>query len=68
MYQGEICRNILLHLIDNNILFNGYSTALLNSHYGFDSAIMSDIEVPAPEELTKLDLSTLVPAEPKATS
>ena len=46
MYLGEITRNILLSLIDSvpPLLFNGRSTPLLNSHYGFDSAYMSAIE------------------------
>ena len=46
MYLGEITRNILLHLIDSfpPVLFQGFSTPQLNAHYGFDSALMSDIE------------------------
>lgn len=46
MYLGEITRNILLHLIDAfpPILFQGFSTPQLNTHYGFDSAFMSDVE------------------------
>ncbi|KAG8925270.1 glucokinase [Tulasnella sp. 418] len=51
MYQGEICRNLLLYLIDNNYLFNGYSTAQLNTHYGFDTALMSSIETPVENPL-----------------
>jgi hypothetical protein len=41
---GEITRNILLHLIDLSILFDGHSSAQLNTHYGLDSSLMSDIE------------------------
>lgn len=46
MYLGEITRNILLSLIDTcpPVLFGGFSTAQLNGHYGFDTAIMSEIE------------------------
>ena len=46
MYLGEITRNVLLSLIDAAppILFGGYSTPILNQHYGFDTAYMSDIE------------------------
>ncbi|KAB5594023.1 Hexokinase [Ceratobasidium theobromae] len=44
MYLGEITRNILLYLIDNNMLFSGRSTDQLNKHYGFDTALMSEIE------------------------
>lgn len=41
---GEITRNILLYLIDNNMLFSGRSTEDLNKHYGLDTALMSAIE------------------------
>lgn len=46
MYLGEVTRNVLLSLIDAAppILFNGFSTPILNCHYGFDTAYMSDIE------------------------
>lgn len=44
---GEIVRNILIHFIDQSILFKGYSTDALNSHYGLDTAVMSDIEAAA---------------------
>lgn len=46
MYLGEICRNILLSLVDAvpPVLFGGLSTPILNSQYGFDTAYMSDIE------------------------
>ncbi len=46
MYLGEITRNLLLNLIDASppILFNGNSTSILNTHYGFDTAYMSDVE------------------------
>lgn len=59
---------MLLYLIDNGYLFNGYSTAQLNSHYGLDTAIMSDIETPAPDSIADIDPSTLHPAVPLATS
>jgi hexokinase len=41
---GEITRNILLYLIDNNMLFSGRSTSELNKHYGLDTALMSAVE------------------------
>lgn len=44
MYLGEIVRNILLHLIDLSILFDGHSSPALNTHYGFDTALVSAIE------------------------
>ncbi|BEI99192.1 hypothetical protein CcaverHIS631_0402350 [Cutaneotrichosporon cavernicola] len=44
MYLGEITRNILLHLIDSNVLFGGYSTDVLNEHYGFDTSFVSAVE------------------------
>jgi hexokinase len=55
MYLGEIVRNILLYLIDQPPvhatattpaqyhLFNGHSREVLNTHYGLDTAFMSDI-------------------------
>ncbi|KAI0771537.1 hexokinase [Trametes elegans] len=47
MYLGEITRNILLSLIDaapKPLLFNGRSSKPLNTHYGLDTAIMSEVE------------------------
>jgi len=44
MYLGEITRNILLYLIDTNMLFSGHSSKSLNTHYGFDTALMSAVE------------------------
>ncbi|KZT62368.1 putative glucokinase [Calocera cornea HHB12733] len=44
MYLGEIVRNILLYLIDNSILFGGNSSKQFNTHYGFDTELMSNIE------------------------
>ncbi|CAE6408389.1 unnamed protein product [Rhizoctonia solani] len=53
MYLGEITRNILLYLIDNNMLFSGRSTAELNKHYGFDTALMSAIESDTTADLSQ---------------
>ncbi|KAH9894156.1 hexokinase [Cubamyces lactineus] len=47
MYLGEITRNILLALVDaapKPLLFNGRSSGPLNTHYGLDTAIMSEVE------------------------
>ncbi|RDX53014.1 hexokinase [Lentinus brumalis] len=47
MYLGEILRNILLSLIDaapKPLLFNGRSSGPLNTHYGLDTAVMSEVE------------------------
>ncbi|RHZ53334.1 hypothetical protein Glove_443g51 [Diversispora epigaea] len=44
MYLGEITRNILLHLIDRSLLFNGLSSKSLNQHYAFETKYMSIIE------------------------
>lgn len=47
MYLGEITRNVLLSLIDASpkaVLFGGQSSSVLNSHYGLDTAVMSDVE------------------------
>lgn len=61
MYLGEIARNVILGLIDaapKAILFRGKSTKLLNTHYGFDTAVMSAVEEAweldaNPEEVTE---------------
>ncbi|KAG0292654.1 glucokinase [Linnemannia gamsii] len=44
MYLGEITRNILLHLIDHRLLFDGTSSAKLNQHWSFETKYMSQIE------------------------
>ncbi|EST04782.1 Hexokinase, C-terminal [Kalmanozyma brasiliensis GHG001] len=44
MYLGEVARCVLLHLIDQLVLFQGFSSKLLNTQYGFDTAYMSAIE------------------------
>ncbi|PLW09388.1 hypothetical protein PCANC_23210 [Puccinia coronata f. sp. avenae] len=44
MYLGELTRNILMDLIDEGVLFEGHSTEKLNRHYGFDTALMSQID------------------------
>lgn len=47
MYLGEIVRNILLSLVDAApipLLFNGRSSGPLNTHYGLDTAVMSEVE------------------------
>lgn len=47
MYLGEITRNICLALIDaapRPLLFNGRSSKVLNSHYGLDTAVLSEVE------------------------
>ena len=41
---GEIVRNMLLYLIDFNVLFEGHSSIAMNSHYGFDTALVSAVE------------------------
>ncbi|KAN0064178.1 hypothetical protein ACQY0O_003345 [Thecaphora frezii] len=44
MYLGELTRRVLLHLIDSLVLFDGYSSVVMNTQYGFDTAYMSAIE------------------------
>ncbi|KAF9574197.1 glucokinase [Mortierella alpina] len=44
MYLGEITRNVLLHLIDQRLLFEGTSSPTLNRHWGFETKFMSAIE------------------------
>jgi hexokinase len=48
MYLGEITRNLLVSLIDaapRGLLFNGKGTSVVNSQWGLDTSVMSDIEV-----------------------
>ncbi|CAO3567859.1 unnamed protein product [Mortierella alpina] len=44
MYLGEITRNVLLHLIDQRLLFEGTSSPTLNRHWSFETKFMSAIE------------------------
>lgn len=48
MYLGEVLRNILLTLVDANLIFQGRHSAILNTHYGLDTAVMSDLEAGSP--------------------
>jgi len=58
---------LLLYLVDNGYLLNGYGSAQLNSHYGLDTSVMSDIETPAPDNVSE-NPDLFVPAIPLATS
>ncbi|GAA5920556.1 hypothetical protein JCM1841_005726 [Sporobolomyces salmonicolor] len=40
----RVTRNVLLHLVDSQVLFKGYSSTALNRHYGLDTAVMSALE------------------------
>ena len=47
MYLGEITRHVLLSLVDaapRGLVFGGKSTEVLNTQWGLDSIMMSDIE------------------------
>ncbi|KDN52752.1 hypothetical protein K437DRAFT_253954 [Tilletiaria anomala UBC 951] len=44
MYLGEVARAVIIYLIDNLVLFSGFSSATLNTQYGLDTAYMSMIE------------------------
>ena len=44
MYLGEISRNAMLHLVDQNLLFNGESSETLNTQWGFETAYLTAIE------------------------
>ncbi len=47
MYLGEITRNILLSLVDaapSPLLFRGHSSTQLNTQFGLDTAVMSEVE------------------------
>ncbi|KAG0738250.1 hypothetical protein G6F26_011675 [Rhizopus arrhizus] len=45
MYLGEITRNALLDLVDQQLLFDGNSSKELNKMWSFETAYMSTIEV-----------------------
>jgi hexokinase len=44
MYLGEIVRNVLVYLVDNDKLFSGSSSDGLNTPYSFDTSYMYVIE------------------------
>ncbi|SPO39270.1 probable glucokinase [Pseudozyma flocculosa] len=44
MYLGELTRHVLVHLIDSLVLFDGFSSVVMNTQNGFDTAYMSAIE------------------------
>src|SRR6202035_4108393 len=51
MYLGEIARNVMVHLIDRGLLFNGLSSPDLNNQWSFETAYMSTIEAEASKDL-----------------
>lgn len=55
---GEVTRNVLLHLVDSQVLFQGFSSQALNAHYGLDTAIMSALESPSDKSAT--DMSSAI--------
>lgn len=52
MYLGEITRNALLDLVDQQLLFDGKSSAELNKSWSFETAYMSTIEVDETSDLS----------------
>ncbi|KAG2202389.1 hypothetical protein INT47_008860 [Mucor saturninus] len=52
MYLGEITRNAMLDLIDQQFLFNGESSNDLNKNWSFETAYMSTIEVDESDDLS----------------
>lgn len=65
MYMGEVVRNVLLSLVDRNILFSGYSSNALNTHYGLDTALMSAIEAHPQSSYPDTSATALSDASPK---
>ena len=48
MYLGEICRNILNCFVDaapKPMIFGGNVTHSMNAQWGFDTSVMSDVEM-----------------------
>ena len=56
---GEVSRNILLHFIDTGLLFDGFSTPVLNTHYGYDTAFVSKVEGANAAEVKNIILNDL---------
>lgn len=44
MYLGEVARAVMISLVDRLLLFGGYSSTLMNTQYGFDTAYISAIQ------------------------
>lgn len=53
-YLGELVRHILIDLIDHRHLFNGRSTATLNTSYQFHTSYMSDISADTSSRLDRV--------------
>lgn len=52
MYLGEITRNAILDLVDQQFLFAGESSKDLNKNWSFETAYMSTIEVDETDDLS----------------
>lgn len=51
---------MLLHFIDSSLLFDGFSSKILNTHYGYDAAFVSAVEgAKSDEEVKKIIVSQL---------
>ena len=62
---GEIVRNMLLYLIDFSVLFGGHSSPALNTHYGFDTALVSEIESAKTDDDVKKVLTVSLGVNPE---
>ena len=62
---GEISRNMLLHLIDSSSLFSGYSSPILNTHYGYDTSFVSNVEGAKDKEAVKKIIIDDLGVDPK---
>lgn len=54
-------RNVILHLVDKQVLFKGYSSKALNAHYGLDTASQS-IPMPVQAASTNTWISKVMSA------
>lgn len=51
---------MLLHFIDSSLLFDGHSSPILNTHYGYDTAFVSKVAAAkTDEEVKKIIVSDL---------
>lgn len=72
MYLGEILRNMLVHFIDCDLLFGGWSTPTLNKHYAVDTSFLSFVEAaidtPEPSSSSTTTTPSSAAAAPSSSS
>lgn len=59
---------MLLHFIDSSLLFDGYSSKILNTHYGYDAAFVSAIEGAKSDDEVKSIITSQLTVDAKKVS